>query len=195
MSVLKIARYVVWSVLVLVIAATVVMMWRASDVSQPVAYGGPFALTDSHGNPVTEKVFAGKAHAMFFGYTHCPDICPTTLADLSQRQAELGPLAAKITFAFVSVDPERDTPQVLKDYVGSFPGTFLALSGSREQTDSILKAYRIYAKKVPAANGNYTMDHTASVLLFDAAGNFRGTLDSQEDAATALAKLKKLSNS
>ena len=154
--------------------------------------GGPFNLVDMNGRAVTEKTFAGRPHVIFFGYTHCPDVCPTTLGEYAALKERLGPEAGKVDLLFVTVDPERDTPEVLKDYLSSFGDIVLGLSGNREQIDAAIKAFRIYARKVPGTDGDYGMDHTASSFMFDADGRFRGTIAYMEDQEAALNKLKTL---
>lgn len=133
--------------------------------------GGPFTLTDSEGKTRTQADFRGAPLLVFFGYTHCPDACPTTLFFLTQVFAKLGP-TAKIHAAFITVDPERDTPGVLKDYMASFDPRIIALSGSRAAAEPVYKAFRVYAKKIATDTGNYAMDHTALVYLMDAQGRF-----------------------
>jgi protein SCO1/2 len=151
--------------------------------------GGPFRLTAHDGRTVTEADFKGMPVLIFFGFTHCPDICPTTLFEVSQMLERLGPDADKTQALFVTVDPERDTPQVLASYIASFNPRILGLSGDAAATAAITRAFRVYAKKVPLANGDYTMDHTAVVYLMDKDGRFVKPFDlkrSPEDAAAEL---------
>ena len=129
---------------------------------------------------------------MFFGYTFCPDICPTTLYDMTTLMEALGPDADKLKVYFVTVDPERDTQEAMAEYMSAFDPRFTGLTGSREEIDRILSAYRVYSRKVPRDEGPYLMDHTASVYLLDGEGKLTGTLDYQEATETALAKLKRL---
>jgi protein SCO1/2 len=136
------------------------------------AIGGPFRLTAQDGRSVTEADFAGRPVLVFFGYTHCPDVCPTTMFEISEIFRALGP-DAKISALFVTVDTERDTPQALKDYLSSFDPRITGLSGDRAAIDAAIKSYRVYARKVPSAKGDdYTMDHTAIVYLLDKSGRF-----------------------
>jgi protein SCO1 len=109
---------------------------------------------------------------VFFGFTHCPDICPTTLFDISQVLRKLGPDVDRTGAVFITVDPQRDTPTVMKDYLSNFDPHLVGLTGSQAQIDAAIKAYRVYAKKVPLDNGDYTMDHTAVVYLMDKDGHF-----------------------
>lgn len=137
----------------------------------PSAVGGPFALTDHDGRKVTEKDFAGRPLLIFFGFTRCPDVCPTALAEISAIFEQLGP-DAKVTALFVSVDPERDTPASLKDYLSSFDKRIVGLWGDPETTRAVMKSFRAFASKVPLKDGDYTMDHTAIAYLMDKQGRF-----------------------
>jgi protein SCO1/2 len=143
--------------------------WSATA---PSAIGGAFRLTDQDGRPVTEAALKGKPSLVFFGFTHCPDVCPTTLFDVSELYKALGPDADRLGAYFVSVDPERDTPAVLKEYLSSFDPHLRGLTGDADSIAAIQKAYRVYAKKVPLESGDYTMDHTAIVYLMDKDGRF-----------------------
>jgi protein SCO1/2 len=136
------------------------------------AIGGPFRLTDQNGRPVTDEDFRGKPFLVFFGYTHCPDVCPTTLFDVSEVMRRLGPDADKTAALFITVDPERDTPATLKDYLGSFDPHLRGITGAPDAVAAVAKEYRVYYKKVPSENGDYSMDHTAIVYLMDKNGHF-----------------------
>ena len=153
--------------------------------------GGPFSLTDQDGKTVTEAALKGRPTLVFFGYTHCPDVCPTTLSDLSQMLAALGP-GKNAGVLFITVDPERDTPGVLKDYLSSFDPRIVGLTGDRTAVEAALRDYRVYAKKVPTQGDDYTMDHTAVVYLMDKTGtfveSFNPELEKPKEAAAAFAK-------
>ncbi len=136
------------------------------------AIGGPFTLTDQDGRPFTDRDLHGKPYLVFFGFTHCPDVCPTTLFDISEVMRNLGPDADKAAALFISVDPERDTPPVLKDYLSSFDPHVRGLTGDSEAMANVFKEFRVYAKKVPLDGGSYTMDHSALVYLMDKGGRF-----------------------
>jgi protein SCO1 len=196
MSAVKIVRLAAWgAVIVLLVAVGVVMYLRESADGTLMAgaiRGGPFNLVDQHGAPVTEAALKGHPSAMFFGYTFCPDICPTTLFELSGLMKELGPDADRLKVYFVTVDPERDTAETLAGYLSAFDPRIVGLTGSRAEIDRILSAYKVYSRKVPREDGPYLMDHTGAVYLLDEAGVLTGTLDYQEDSATAVAKLKRL---
>ncbi len=162
-----------------------------SSAPQPSAIGGPFTLTDQNGKPFTEKDLAGAPTLMFFGFTHCPDVCPTTLFEVSEVLRAAGDNADKVRVLFVSVDPARDTPAMLKDYLASFDGRIIGLAGTQEQTDAIASAYKVYARKIPTGDApeDYTMDHTAIVYLLDKQGRFVNAFNLQrppEEAARDL---------
>jgi protein SCO1/2 len=154
--------------------------------------GGPFELTSHKGSTVSNATLAGRPYLVFFGFTHCPDICPTTLLELTDLMAELGPSADRLTPLFVTVDPERDTQELLAAYMTGFDSRIVALRGSREETDAAVKAFAAYSRKVPLEGGGYTMDHTAGVILMDAEGRFSGTLDMHEPREAVIAKLRRL---
>ncbi len=144
-----------------------------SPIGQAVAaVGGPFHLEDQNGKPVSDQDMKGHPFLVFFGFTRCPDICPTTLFEMSQVMKALGPDADRTGALFITVDPERDTPSVLKDYLSNFDPHLRGLTGDRAAIDAAIKEYRVYAKKVPLDNGDYTMDHTAVVYLMDKDGHF-----------------------
>src|SRR6187551_3585226 len=137
------------------------------------AIGGPFKLVDQNGNPITDADLKGRPYLVFFGYTHCPDVCPTTLFDVSEVLRALGKDANGTGALFITVDPERDTPAVMKDYLSSFDPRMMAATGDRASIDAAEKAYRVYAKKIPTGKGDdYSMDHTAMVYLMDKQGRF-----------------------
>ena len=136
------------------------------------AIGGPFRLTDQNGKTVTSEDLKGHPSLVFFGFTNCPEVCPTTLFDISEVLNKLGPDADKVNALFVTVDPERDTPEKLKDYLSSFNPRLIGLGGEPAALAAVAKAYRVYYKKVPQDGGGYTMDHTAIVYLMDKQGTF-----------------------
>ena len=154
--------------------------------------GGAFTLLDQKRRPFTEKDLEGRPTAMFFGYTFCPDVCPTTLLEATTWMRELGGDADRLRVVFVSVDPERDTPEKLEPYLAAFDERFIGLSGSREETEKIVKAYRVFARKVDGRGGDYTMDHTAAVYLLDARAQFVGVINFQEPTDKALVKIRQV---
>jgi protein SCO1/2 len=165
---------------------------RVATGPQSLAIGGPFSLTDHRGRAVTERDFRGRPMAVFFGFTYCPDVCPTTLTEMAGFIEALGPDADRIQWVFVSVDAERDTPQALASYLEAFDHRITGLTGTEEQIAAAARAFRVYYRRVPLESGSYTMDHAASVFLLDAEGRFAGTLDYKESERVALEKLRLL---
>ncbi|MDX8479485.1 SCO family protein [Mesorhizobium sp. VK24D] len=155
-------------------------------------YGAPFALTDEKGAPITEAALRGHPSLVFFGYTNCPDVCPTTLFEMAGWLKTLGDDGKNLRGYFVTVDPERDTPEVMKTYVSSLSDRITGITGDPDKVHAMAKAFGIYFRKVETGDGNYSMDHTASVLLLNAKGEFAGTIAYGESADTAIAKLKRL---
>jgi len=171
--------------------AIMLVTGRGGPTVAPSAVGGPFRLVDGSGKTVTDQDLRGKPFLVFFGFTHCPEVCPTTLFEVSEVFRKLGPDADKTAGLFITVDPERDTPAVLKDYLASFDPHLRGLTGDREAIDSVLKAYRVYAKKVPLDGGDYTMDHTALVYLMDKQGRFVAPFNVKRGADAAAAELRR----
>jgi protein SCO1/2 len=173
-------------------AILLVTGYAPSPVGQAVAaVGGPFQLTDQNGKAVTDADMKGKPFLVFFGFTHCPDICPTTLFDMSQLMKELGPDADRTGALFITVDPERDTAKVMQDYLSNFDPHVRGLTGDPAAVAAALKAYRVYAKKVPLENGDYTMDHTALVYLMDKSGRFVAPFDVSRTPKAEAADLRR----
>jgi len=155
------------------------------------AIGGPFKLVDQNGNPITDADLKGKPHLVFFGYTHCPDVCPTTLFDVSEVLRALGKDAERTSALFITVDPERDTAAVMKDYLSSFDPHLRGATGDRAAIDAAEKSYRVYAKKVPTQSGDYSMDHTALVYLMDKQGRFVAPFSLKRKPEEAAADLRR----
>ncbi len=173
-----------------------VILWFASgsprpSVLAPAPIGGAFELVDHTGAKVTEQALTGKPTIIFFGFTHCPDVCPTALFEMSEVLRAMGSDADRINAFFVSVDPERDTPAVMKDYLGSFDPRLKGLSGSRAATDKIIAAYRVFAKKIPLQGDDYTMDHTALIYLMGKDGKFIAPFNLKRQPEAAAADLKR----
>lgn len=156
------------------------------------AYGGAFKLVDMNGKEITEQSLRGHPSAVFFGYTHCPVICPTTLFDLDSWLKQLGPEGADIRGYMVTIDPERDTPEYIEKYITNVSNRITGITGDPKDIAAMLKSYNIYAKKVDEDGDNYTMDHTASILLLDKNGRLRSTIAYGEPSETAISKLKRL---
>jgi protein SCO1/2 len=184
-------RIVLWTlVVVAAVAATVVFFTRPNIVNGPG--GGQFALVDQRGNPVDRSIFLGKPSLLFFGYTHCPDVCPTTMGEMHGWFAALGDEARTLQGVFVTVDPDRDTPQILGDYISFVSDRIVGLTGAQAEIDKLVKDWGAVGEKVPQDDGGYLMNHTASVFLVDAEGEFQGTIAYGEDTDSALAKIRRL---
>jgi protein SCO1/2 len=156
------------------------------------AIGGPFRLVDQNGKTITDADLKGKWSLVYFGYTHCPDACPTALNDIAIAFDQLGPKREAVRTVFITVDPERDTPEVLKDYVTSFDAAILALSGSPEEIARAAKAYRVYYAKHPEPGGDYSMDHSSVIYVMDPEGRFTASFTHQSTPEEIAERLKKL---
>lgn len=187
-------RIVLWAlVAVAAIGATAMYLFAPPKAPSSSFGGGTYALVDQAGNPLDQTMLEGHPSLLFFGYTHCPDVCPTTLADMSTWFETLGPQADKLKAYFVTIDPERDTPAVLGDYVGWTNGRVTGVTGNPAEIDKITKAWGVLAEKVPGKTPDeYTMNHTASVYLLNPEGQFEGTIAYGESADVAVDKIRKL---
>jgi protein SCO1 len=159
--------------------------------SGTAAIGGPFTLIDQDGKTITDADIRGRPFLVFFGYTRCPDVCPTTLFDVSEVMRALGKDADRTGALFITVDPERDTPAVIKDYLSSFDSHLRGATGDNAAINAAEKAYRVYAKKVPTENGDYSMDHTALVYLMDKQGRFVAPFSLKRRPEEAAADLRR----
>jgi protein SCO1/2 len=178
--------------LVLFSAVIFIVTGRApAPIAMTSAVGGPFELVDQNGKSITDRDLKGHPFLVFFGFTHCPDICPTTLFEVSEILRALGPQAKDVRALFVTVDPQRDTPDKLKDYLSSFDPRVVGVTGTPEEIRAVERAYRVYAKKVPLDGGNYTMDHTALVYLMDKNGRFVAPFNVKRRPEEAAADLKR----
>ena len=164
--------------LVALIGVVALILGGSGEQGRVSSIGGPFSLTDQNGARVTEATYRGAPSIVFFGFTHCPDVCPTALFDMSEVLKRL-PADKRVSALFVTVDPERDTPAILKDYLSSFDPRISGLSGTRPEIDAALKSYRVYSKKQPQENGDYSMDHSAIIYLMDKQGRFVTALNLQ----------------
>lgn len=169
-------------------------------VNRPL--GADFTLVDSNGRTVTQDDIRAKPTAIFFGYTMCPDICPTTLGELTQWLDKLGPEADKLGVWFVTVDPERDTPEVLHDYLSNFTNKVVGISGDSAKVHAMVASFNIAAKKVEGEDGDYTYDHTAAIILMKKGGRFAGIIpynveenNNELKDEIAVERLKKLAQS
>ena len=193
---LRTIGYAAWGLLVIVIAVVALGYTRfgwfePAGGIQAGAIGGPFTLVDQTGRTVTEKAFLGKPTAYFFGFTHCPDVCPTTLADMTARLKALGPDADRLNIIFVSLDPERDTPDLLKTYMESFDSRIVALTGTPAAVADMAKKFRVYWRKVGEGE-SYTLDHSTATYLMDSRGELLTFIDARETNEAAMEKLHRL---
>jgi protein SCO1 len=166
--------------LILVFGSYVLGAYITGRSNSPIGPGGPFHLEDQNGKPVSDQDMKGRPFVVFFGYTHCPDICPKSLGRDADRAGAL----------FITVDPERDTSATLKDYLSNFDPHLRGLTGDPAAVDAALKSYRVYAKKIPIKDGDYTMDHTAVVYLMDKDGQFVALFDLQQTPVAAADQLR-----
>ena len=179
--------------LVLVFGAIIHISGRSPSAIGPAiaAVGGPFHLEDQNGKPVSDEDMKGRPFLVFFGFAHCPDVCPTTLFEMSEVIRQLGKDADRIGALFITVDPERDTPAALKDYLSSFDPHLRGLTGDPAAVNAAIKAYRVYAKKIPLEGNDYTMDHTAVVYLMDKDGHFVAPFNLKRTPEAAAAELRR----
>lgn len=173
---------------VLALFIAIGFVWLRSS-AEPPGIGGPFALLDGAGHGVTDQAFRGKYMLVYFGYTTCPDVCPTTLADVTSALDSLGAPADKVQPVFITVDPARDTPAVVKDYVANFGTRWVGLSGSAEQIATAAREYRVYYAKHRTGDGplDYTMDHSSILYLMGPDGRFIAPVPA-DAAPAAMAK-------
>lgn len=196
---MKTFRIILW---VAVLACAGLLGWLTLEITrskQDIAeapFGVPFTLTDQKGQPITEQAFRGKPTALFFGFTHCPEVCPTTLFELNGWLTKIDPDGSRLQAYFVTVDPERDTPALLGAYIANVTDRVIGIAGEPEKVAEVIKGFRVYARKVPLdeakPDGDYTMDHTASIFLLDAGGRFVGTIAYGENPDVAEQKLQNL---
>ena len=186
-------RLALWALVALAAVAATLLFFvtRPAPESGGIG-GGSYALVDQRGNPVDQSMLVGQPSLLFFGYTHCPDVCPTTMGEMAGWFADLGDEAKNLKAFFVTVDPERDTPEILNGYVSWVSDRVTGVTGKPEEIARMVKAWKVLGQKVPGEGSDYTMNHTASVFLVNAQGGFEGTIAYQEDATTALAKIRKL---
>ncbi|MGO4125811.1 SCO family protein [Inquilinus sp. YAF38] len=181
---------------ILVGGAGFLLVYSKDPSTRPVVSGalpgGPFRLTDQAGTTLSDAELKGRPFAVFFGFTHCPEVCPTTLWEMSQALEALGPDADRLRVLFVTVDPERDRPEMLREYLQSFDRRITGLTGSPDEIAAVAKSYRVYWRKVPTSDGDYTMDHSAMVYLMDAEGRFTDTIAYGTPEPERLAALRRL---
>ncbi|MCZ8178155.1 MAG: SCO family protein [Rhizobium sp.] len=196
---MKTVRVMLWTAVVVMAGVLGWLTYSVTQSDQQIAeapFGVPFELVDQNGQPITEQAFRGKPTALFFGFTHCPEVCPTTLFELDGWMKQVDPAGTGLQAYFVTVDPERDTPEILGRYISNVTDRVKGIAGDPAKVAEVVKGFRVYAKKIPLdeaqPNGDYTMDHTASVFLLDAEGRFKGTIAYGENPETAIKKLENL---
>ncbi|AEQ52813.1 SCO family protein [Pelagibacterium halotolerans] len=206
-STLKTVRLVLWG-MVCVAALWAGWTWYGSlstpapaSVTQRLAeaqdgqYGaGDYRLVTHTGEDVDDTIFVGKPSLVFFGFTHCPDVCPTTLADIEYWFTELGGDANDMQAFFVTADPERDTVEVMAEYVGWFSERIIGLTGEPEEIAEMIDAWGVFTQRTDLEGGGYNVDHTASVFMLDSGGRFFGTISYEENSETAIAKVRRLAD-
>jgi protein SCO1/2 len=166
-------------------------LWLSASPPASAPRAPSFVLKGLNGSPVESARLTGKPYGVFFGFTNCPVVCPTTMSELSGWLSDLGEAGKNLKFYFVTLDPERDTPQKLKDYLENFSPRLVGLTGTPEEIDAAAKNFSVYYKKVPTSGG-YTLDHTALIFLIDAQGRWRGVLDYNVSRSVAVEKLRAL---
>lgn len=191
-------RYVLWALVALALVGLALYQFAPQGGRGSVAATGTgtlgrgdYRLVSTDGGSFTQETLAGGPSAVFFGFTHCPDVCPTTLGDIATWREELGPEGEALRVFFVTVDPERDPVEVLRDYVSWVPGV-IGVTGSPEEMAKATKAFRIYARKVPQDGGGYSMDHSSTMLLFDRDGEYAGLIGYQQEHERTMASLRAL---
>ncbi len=175
----------------LVLAGAGGHFWLANhSTGEKLGLGGSFVLEDVNGQPFPSTRLAGKPYVIFFGYTHCPDVCPATLAELTTDIKALRADAGRMRYVFVTLDPARDTPAVLKDYVGSFDSHIIGLTGTASQVAKVAKEWSVFYRIVPGSGKDYTLEHSAASYLMDAKGRFSGFFTFKDSPSTQLAKIR-----
>jgi protein SCO1/2 len=191
---LKQVRIVLWTlVVVAALGATALFVFAPPKNPQTAGFGGgTYTLVDHRGNALDQTMLVGHPSLLVFGYTHCPGVSPTTMGEMAAWYQALGDEAKDLRGYFVTVDPERDTPEIVGGYAGWVSDKMSGVTGTPEEIAKIVKAWGVLAEKVPGEGDDYTMNHTASVFLVNSRGEFEGTIAYQEDQDTALAKIRKL---
>ena len=178
--------------LVGIVAATVAFLPRGDKPSALSVVGGPFRLESSKGGTVDSRALKGKPFLVFFGFTQCPNVCPTTLADLGTLLDEFAAEGGDLQAYYITLDPERDTQEVMREYMASFTDRITGLTGTPQQIEGVIRDYRAFVKRVPLPGGDYTLEHTLMVYMMDRDGGFAGPLDLNAGHALALKQLRKL---
>lgn len=192
-------RILLWLAVAVALVASGYLLIRTPQQSPPEGtlslsgFGGPFTLVGSDGKPFSSTRLKGKPYVIFFGFTHCPDVCPTTLARLVKLRRQLAGGDSSFEIVFVTVDPERDGPTEVGKYAELFDSPIIGLTGSPARIEQVKKQFGIFSQKVGQPDGDYSVNHTSTVLLFARGGKFGGTIAPEEQDGAALAKLKRVS--
>ncbi|MCW5715987.1 MAG: SCO family protein [Bauldia sp.] len=199
MTRLQMIRYTIWGAAAVILLVFAFVFWRQNNAAETadnavVTIGGPFTLTADDGTTVTEAALQGQPTLMFFGFTHCPDVCPTALAEVGTWLDALGPDADRLNVFLVTVDPERDTVPVMAQYLSVFDPQITGLTGTPEQIDAMLSEFHVYSEKIAVDSGDYTMNHTAAFFLFDANGRFADVIDYHDGLDAAVADIRAVLN-
>ena len=180
---MKTVRVILWAAVVVMAGVLGWLTYQVTQSEQTIAeapFGVPFQLVDQNGQPITEQAFRGKPTALFFGFTHCPEVCPTTLFELDGWLKKVDPDAKGLQAYFVTVDPERDTPAILGQYISNVTDRVTGIAGDPAKIAEVVKGFRVYAKKVPLdeskPDGDYTMDHSTALVLLDPKGRQAGLI-------------------
>ncbi len=198
MNNIRILQFALWSAVLIIggLLAWSTYQWQVARQSGQTLtkLGGPFELVSNRGDIVTDQIVNKRPHLLMFGFTHCPDVCPTTLFEAAGWLKRLGNDAEKLDIYFVTVDPERDSKEVLNEYIGAFDARITGLTGGVDALHRMLKSYAVFFEKVPDKQDpeEYAMNHSATVYLMDKGGNFFGTIAYGEDVGTAIAKIRRL---
>ena len=186
-------RLILWAIVLITGASATIFYLIGQPQQNASRFGGEFILQSTAGGDFSDRDLAGTPSLVFFGYTFCPDVCPTTLAETTGWRAELGLSENDLRIIFVSVDPERDTLENMKEYVSFFGSPVIGLTGTLEQVEAAKAAFGVFSEKVEDPGvADYLVNHTASVLMIDGDGNFLGTIVYEENRETALAKIRRL---
>lgn len=177
------------SILVAVLVG--VMIWIALDTPSSGRFSTKFSLVDDRGYPVDQSLFKGSPSLVYFGYTHCPEVCPTTLFEVADYLKTLGPEGRSLKTYFFSVDPERDTPEIMHGYVNAFTDRITGITGAPEEMRKVIDGWKVFAAKIPSEDGDYHMSHTMSLLLIGADGRLKGLLPYGGDKEQALKTIRR----
>src|SRR5680860_514618 len=192
---MRLIRYISWAAIAVIAAVVTWFILTKNSEQAGLKLGAPFSLITTDGSTITDQDLLGRPHLVFFGFTNCPEVCPTTLFEASNWLEQLGKDGDKLGIYFVTVDPERDTPAYLANYLTAFDSRIVGITGTAGEIDKAAKGYHVYHRKEELENGDYTMDHTSSIFMMKSDGSFMGTIAWQENTETVMQKLRRLLNS